>query len=97
MHESYWALRGEMLKPANERKTAVIEEQQCDLRGLLQYLEEALGDRNFFLDDFSLVDIALVARALRMEAYRALPAPSLPRLSAWLQRMKERPSVKSIR
>jgi len=96
MHESYWALRGEMLKPANERKTAVIEEQHCNLRGLLQYLEKALGDRNFFLDDFSLVDIALVPRALRMEAYGALPAPSLPRLSAWLQRMKERPSVKSI-
>jgi len=96
MHESYWALRGEMLKPANERKTAVIEEHHCNLRGLLQYLEEALGDRNFFLDDFSLVDIALVPRALRMEAYGALPAPSLPRLSAWLQRMKERPSVKSI-
>jgi len=96
MHESYWALRGEMLKPANERKTAVIEEHHCNLRGLLQYLEEALGDRIFFLDDFSLVDIALVPRALRMEAYGALPAPSLPRLSAWLQRMKERPSVKSI-
>jgi glutathione S-transferase len=31
-----------------------------------------------------------------MESYGALPVPGLPRLSAWLQRMKERPSVKAI-
>ena len=96
MHEPYWALRGEMLKAVNDRNAAVIEEKHRSLRDLLQYLEEALGDKTFFLGDLSLTDIAIVPRALRMEAYGALPAPSLPRLSAWLQRMKERPSVKQI-
>jgi glutathione S-transferase len=96
MHEPYWALRGEMLKAVNDRNAAVIEEKHRSLRDLLQYLEEALGDKPFFLGDLSLTDIAIVPRALRMEAYGALPAPSLPRLSAWLQRMKERPSVKQI-
>lgn len=96
MHEPYWALRGEMLTAANDRNTAIIEEQHRRLRDLLQYLETALDDENFFLGDFSLTDIAIVPRALRMETYGALPAPSLPRLGAWLQRMKERPSVKRI-
>jgi glutathione S-transferase len=96
MHEPYWALRGEMLKAVNDRNAAVIEEKHRSLRDLLQYLEEALGDKTFFLGDLSLTDIAIVPRALRMEAYGVVPAPSLPRLSAWLQRMKERPSVKQI-
>ncbi|MGH7793499.1 MAG: glutathione S-transferase family protein [Candidatus Binatia bacterium] len=96
MHEPYWALRGEMLKAVNERNTAVIEEKHRSLRDLLQYLEEALGDKNCFLGELSLTDIAIVPRALRMEAYGALPAPSLPRLNAWLERMKTRPSVRQI-
>jgi glutathione S-transferase len=73
-----------------------MEEKRQTLRGLLQYLEEALGKEAYFLGEFSLTDIAIVPRFLRMESYGALPSPSLPRLSAWLQRMKERPSVKAI-
>ena len=96
MHEPYWALRGEMLKPANERNRLVIEEKQRSLRDLLQYLEADLGDKPYFLGEFSLTDIAIVPRALRMEAYGALPAPVLPCLNAWLERMKARPSVKQI-
>ena len=96
MHDPYWALRGEMLKGAGERNQTVIEEKHRSLRELMQYLEAALGDKNYFLGDLSLTDIAIIPRALRMEAYGALPAPSLPRLNAWLQRMKERPSVKQI-
>ena len=97
LHEPYWALRGEMLKAAGERDQAVIDEKHRSLRELMHYLEAALGDnRNYFLGDLSLTDIAIIPRALRMEAYGALPAPSLPRLNAWLQRMKERPSVKQI-
>lgn len=96
LHEPYWALRGEMLKPAAERDAAVVEEKRRTLRDLLQYLEAALGDKYYFLGDLSLTDIAVLPRFLRMETYGALPAPSLPRLGAWLERMKERPAVKSI-
>ena len=95
-HEPYWALRGEMLKPASERNAAVIDEKHRILRDLLQYLEADLADKPYFLGEFSLTDIAIVPRALRMEAYGALPAPSLPRLNAWLERVKARPSVKQI-
>jgi glutathione S-transferase len=66
------------------------------LRQLLLYLEEALGDKAYFLGTFSLTDIAIIPRLLRMEAYGALPAPTLPKINAWLERMKERSSVKAI-
>jgi len=96
MHEPYWALRGEMLKPAGKRDEMIISEKHRSLRDLLQYLESALADQPYFLGDLTLTDIAIVPRALRMEAYGALPAPSLPRLNAWLERMKSRPSVRAI-
>jgi len=96
LHEPYWVLRGEMLKKESERDSATVEEKRQTLRHLLQYLEEALGDKPYFLGEMSLTDIDLVPRFLRMESYGAIPTPSLPRLSAWLKRMKERPSVKAI-
>ena len=96
LHEPYWALRGEMRKPASERDATVVEDKRQSLRDLLQYLEAALGDKIYFLGDLSLADIAVLPRFLRMESYGALPAPSLPRLAAWHERMKERPSVKAI-
>jgi glutathione S-transferase len=95
-HAPYWDLRGEMLKPVAERNTTLMEEKRQGLRALLAYLEAALDDKPYLLGDFSLTDIAVVPRFLRMETYGALPAPSLPRLNAWLARMKERPSVQAI-
>ena len=96
MHEPYWALRGEILKKESERNTTVMEEKRQALRHLLQYLEEALGENPYFLGEMSLTDIDLLPRFLRMESYGALPTASLPKINAWLKRMKERPSVKAI-
>ena len=96
LHEPYWALRGEMLKKESERNAPVMDEKRRTLRKLLEYLEEALGDKPYFLGDFSLTDIAVIPRFLRMETYGAMPAPTLPKLSQWLDRMKERSSVQAI-
>lgn len=96
LHEPYWALRGEMLKPEAQRDPAILTRTRSKLAELIQYLESALGEKPCFLGDFGLTDIAIVPRALRMEAYGALPAPSLPRLNAWLERIKARPSVQRI-
>jgi len=95
-HAPYWDLRGEMRKPEAERDLNVVDDRRRALRELLQYLEQALGEQQFFLGDFGLTDIAIAPRLLRAETYGALPAPSLPRLSAWLERMKARPSVQAI-
>ena len=96
MHEPYWVLRGEMLKKETEREQRVIDEKRRDLRELMRYLEEALGDKPYFLGELSLIDIDLLARFIRFEDYGALPDPSLPRLNDWLKNMKQRPSVKPI-
>jgi glutathione S-transferase len=96
MHEPYWALRGEMLKKESERDQTIIDEKRGNLRELMRYLEDALGDKPYFLGELSLTDIDLLARFIRFEDYGALPDPSLPRLNDWLQKMKQRPSVKPV-
>jgi glutathione S-transferase len=96
LHEPYWALRGEMLKPQTERNADILEDTRRTLRDRLRYLEDALADKPYFLGEFSLCDIALAPRFLRMETYGALPASELPRLGAWLKQIKERPSVRAI-
>jgi glutathione S-transferase len=95
-HELYWALRAEMMKQESERNMVIVGEKRQALRNLLQYLEDELGEKSHFLGEISLADIDVLPRFLRMESYGVLPAPSLTRLNAWLQRMKNRPSVKAI-
>jgi glutathione S-transferase len=96
MHEPYWALRGEVLKNESERDQTIIAGTRRNLRELMRYLEDALGDKPYFLGELSLTDIDLLARFFRFEDYGALPDSSLPRLNSWLQKMKQRPSVKPL-
>jgi len=97
LHEPYWALRGEMIKKnAAERDQKRIAETRKEVTARLQYLEDALGDKPFFLGDYSLTDIAMLPRFPRLEQYGVLPSPTLPKLTAWFERMKLRPAVKAI-
>jgi glutathione S-transferase len=96
MHEPYWALRGEMMKKEADRDVSVLQEKRQTLRALMLYLEEALAEKSYFLGEFSLIDIDILPRLMRMESYGALPTPELPKLTAWLKKMKERLSVKPL-
>jgi glutathione S-transferase len=92
----YQKLRQELMKDPKEQSEPVIETAKSDLRKLLQRFETEIGDKPYLLGEFSLADADLVTRFTRLEGFGVLPDPSLPRLSKYLQRMKERPSVKAI-
>jgi glutathione S-transferase len=94
-YSAYEKLRNEMLKLESERNLEVISEAKQELKGLLQRLEDESGNQPFLAGDFSLVDAAVIPRFLRLEAWGPLVDPTLPRLIAWLQRMKSRASVDS--
>ena len=97
LHEPYWALRGEMIKKNQaERNQERIAETKKEVTARLHYLEEALGDKPFFLGDYGLTDIAMLPRFPRLVQYGVLPSPALPKLTAWFERMKQRPAVQSI-
>jgi glutathione S-transferase len=97
LHEPYWALRGEMIKKNEaERDQKRIADTRKEVAERLHYLEDALGDKPFFLGDYSLTDIAMLPRFPRLENYGVLPSAALPKLAAWFERMKQRPAVRTV-
>jgi glutathione S-transferase len=96
LNAPYQTLREELAKNEKERDATKIEEAKKQTRSLLQRFEEEMADQPFLGGNFSLLDAGLIPRMLRYDSMGVLPDPTLPRLSRWLQRMKERPSVKAI-
>lgn len=96
LNPPYQKIRQELMKNEKERNQETIETSKKELQNLLQRLDREIGDRPFLAGELSLLDAALIPRFLRMEGMGVLPAPSLPKLGGWLQRMKDRPSVKVI-
>ena len=95
----YQKLREELRwKPEKERDRQVIDEAVRNLVNLFQRFEEEIAENSYLAGDFSLLDAALIPRYLRMEKWAVgiFPNSSLPRMGAWLQRMKERPSVQTF-
>ena len=83
------------LEVAREVQSGRRAMQLGNSQAALGHFESAAQGNPDYITDFTLLDIALVPRFLRMESFGVLPATSLSRLGAWLQRMKERPSVKT--
>jgi len=93
---TYQKLRMELMKEAKEQSQPIIDGAKGDLKKLLQRFEDELGDQQYLLGDFSLVDADLIPRFTRLEGFGVLPDPALPRLGKYLDRMKARPSVKAL-
>lgn len=93
---AYQKLRMELMKEPKEQSQPIIDGAKADLRKLLQRFEDELGDQQYLLGEFSLVDADLIPRFTRLEGFGVLPDPSLPRLGKYLERMKARPSVKAL-
>jgi glutathione S-transferase len=92
----YQKLRMELMKDTKEQSQPIIEGAKAELKKLLQRFEDELGDQQFLLGDFSLVDANLIPRFSRLEGFGVLPDPALPRLAKYIERMKARPSVKAL-
>ena len=92
----YQKLRMELTKDPKEQNQQVIDSAKSDLKKLLQRFENEIGDQEYLMGDFSLVDADLIPRFTRLEGFGVLPDPSLPRLGKYMEKMKARPSVKAI-
>jgi len=92
----YQKLRQEMMKEEKERNQETIANAKRELKNLLQRLDREVGDQSYLAGEFSLLDAALIPRFLRMEGMGVFPDTTLSQLGRWLQRMKERPSVRAI-
>ena len=96
MDGAYQKLRVELMKEPKEQNPEVVDSAKTSMRQLLRHLENELGDQPYLAGDFSLTDANLIPRFIRLEGFGVLPDPALPRLGKYLQRMKERASVRAI-
>jgi glutathione S-transferase len=92
----YQRLRMELMKDAKDQNQQVIAGAKAELKKLLQRLEDEIGEQQYLLGDFSLVDADLLPRFTRLEGFGVLPDPLLPRLGNYLERVKVRPSVRAV-
>jgi len=93
---AYQKLRMELMKEPKEQSQPTIDGAKSDLKKLLQRFEDELGEQQYLLGDFSLVDADLIPRFTRLEGFGVLPDAALPRLGKYLERVKARPSVKAL-
>ncbi len=96
MESAYQKLRMESMKDEKEKNPDVIQSAKAEVKRLLQRFEDEIGEQHYLAGDFSLADAALIPRFIRCEGFGVLPDPSLPRLRNYMERMKQRPSVKAI-
>jgi glutathione S-transferase len=92
----YQKLRMELMKEKKDQSQPTIDQAKSELKKLLQRFEDELGDQEYLMGDFSLVDADLIPRFTRLEGFGVLPDASLPRLGKYLERMKARPSVQAL-
>lgn len=96
LESPYQKVRTELMKEVKERNQDVVENAKKELKNLLQRFEREIEEQPYLAGDFSLLDADLIPRFLRLEGFGVLPDPSLPRVGRWLQKVKERPSVRAL-
>lgn len=60
----------------------------------LETIESALAGREYLAGDYSLADVTFIPFFVRRQRYQ-VEIENLPRISRWMERMLERPAVKS--
>jgi glutathione S-transferase len=85
----------EVHKPEAERDAEKIRKYEGEIAQLLKRLEPMLA-QPFLVGEFSLADIAFVPRVLILGQLGVELDPSLHQVSAWMARLRERSSVRSL-
>ena len=90
-------LLAQLRKPEGERDNARVEQAREELRRCLYLLRDKL-DRNDFLvgKEFSLADAAFAPRMMVLGRLGFEFEPALAPVQAWIDRIRSRPSVKSL-
>ena len=94
LNPPFQKIRWELMRREEKRNPEIIEEGKKEFLSLLPRLEQQV-DEPYLVGEFSLADVTLIPRFLRVESLGIFPDPGQPRLARWFARMKERPSVRS--
>jgi glutathione S-transferase len=90
-------LLAELRKPENERDAARIQQSHADIRRCLAHLQEQMGTGPYLVGaQFTLADAAFAPRAVLLGRMSVDLDSSLAVAAAWIERLKERPSVRAL-
>ena len=93
---AFAALVGEVFfKPKGQADQAAIEKTKQDLHVCFERLERELGNRDYLVGEFTLADIGYVSWAPLYGPLQVEVPSHCTRVGAWLNRLKDRPSVKA--
>ena len=86
----------ELHKPEPERDAEKLRRYQAEVSRVLGRLEGGLEGKEFLVGTFSLADIAFVPRALILAQLGVELDPRLHNVTAWIARLRELPSVRTL-
>jgi glutathione S-transferase len=90
-------VQAELSKPQGEQDAERLQRYRNELTRGLKRLEGFLGGKEYLVSgQFSLADIAFVPALLILPRLGVEVDPSLRGVSAWINRLKQRPSVRAL-
>ena len=82
-------------KPQGQADQNVIAKAKADLNACFERLERELGTSEYLLGSFTLADICYINWVPFLSQFQVEVSQQLSKVNAWLNRLKERPSVKA--
>lgn len=86
----------DLAKPEGERDGERLKKYQAEVVRGLARLESALEGREFLVGEFSLADVAFAPRVLILPQLGVELDPRLRNVAAWIDRLRQRPSVQTL-
>jgi glutathione S-transferase len=89
-------VQAELSKPAEEQDAERLARYRNELSRGLKRLEVFLSGKEYLVGEFSLADISFVPALLILPRLGVEVDPALRGVTAWINRLKQRPSVQSL-
>jgi len=89
-------VQAELSKPTEEQDAERLARYRNELQRGLKRLEAFLGGKEYLAGEFSLADISFVPALLILPRLGVEVDPALRGVTAWINRLKQRPSVQSL-
>lgn len=81
-----------ILKPKDQQREEVKDKKRWEIREAMTALDNRLKGKEYLFDEFSLADIAITPHLSALPMLGSGIPPELPNLTAWFERIRQRPS-----
>ena len=89
-------VQAELSKPTEEQDAERLARYRNELQRGLKRLEGFLGGKEYLVGEFSLADVSFVPALIILPRLGIEVDPALRGVNAWINRLKQRPSVQSL-